>query len=294
MPKIEIDYSNTIIYKITCNDSTVKDVYVGHTTNFVQRKHTHKQSCINDKSPNHKCKLYDVIRNNGGWNNWKMEIINFFNCQDHYEARKKEQEFFISLNATLNSIEPMPKPKKKPIIVKEIKEKQIFYCEICNIHCANSDLLDSHNNTKKHKNNCDNIIMPNLCFKFYCENCDYGTSKSSSYKNHCLSSKHIKTTQSNIIMPKLCKSYICKNCNKTYNDRAGLWRHNKKCSIKYNDIDSNIIDTNINPIEISPELIMSVLQQNKELQTILIEQNKTIIELSKNSSITNKNNNITH
>ena len=29
MPKNEIDYSNTIIYKITCNDSNVTDKYVG-------------------------------------------------------------------------------------------------------------------------------------------------------------------------------------------------------------------------------------------------------------------------
>ena len=28
MPKVEIDYSNTIIYKITCNDSNITDVYV--------------------------------------------------------------------------------------------------------------------------------------------------------------------------------------------------------------------------------------------------------------------------
>ena len=47
MPKVEIDYSNTIIYKISCKDIAIKEVYVGHTTNFVQRKHTHKQSCIN-------------------------------------------------------------------------------------------------------------------------------------------------------------------------------------------------------------------------------------------------------
>ena len=31
MPKIIIDYSNTIIYKITCKDTENKDVYVGHT-----------------------------------------------------------------------------------------------------------------------------------------------------------------------------------------------------------------------------------------------------------------------
>jgi hypothetical protein len=39
---------------------------------------------------------------------------------------------------------------------------------------------------------------------------------------------------------------------------------------------------------------MSVLQQNKELQQILLEQNKTIVELSKNNTITNNNNNITN
>ena len=99
MPKIEIDYSNTIIYKITCKDPNILDVYVGHTTNFVQRKHAHKQSCINNKSSNHKCKLYEVIRNNGGWINWDMEIIHFCNCADHYEARKKEQEYFELLKA---------------------------------------------------------------------------------------------------------------------------------------------------------------------------------------------------
>jgi hypothetical protein len=118
MPKTEIDYSNTIIYKITCKDPNITDVYVGHTTNFVQRKHSHKQGCINNKSHNYKCKVYETIRNNSGWDNWNMEIINFFNCKDHYEARKKEQEYFVLLHATLNSIEPMPKPKSTQEIKK--------------------------------------------------------------------------------------------------------------------------------------------------------------------------------
>ena len=132
MPKIIIDYSNTIIYKITCKDTENKDVYVGHTTNFVQSKHGHKQGCNNPKSSNYDCKLYNTIREKGGWNNWKMEIIGFFNCYDHYEARIKEQEYFLSLNANLNSIEPMPKPKEKekPLpVVKPIKQSHI--CEVC-------------------------------------------------------------------------------------------------------------------------------------------------------------------
>ena len=56
MPKTEIDYSNTVIYKITCKDQNISDLYVGNTTNFVQRKHAHKQSCTNEKSVNYKSK----------------------------------------------------------------------------------------------------------------------------------------------------------------------------------------------------------------------------------------------
>ena len=155
MPKTEIDYSNTIIYKITCNDPAVTDVYVGHTTNFVQRKHAHKQNCINAKTANHKCKLYEVMRNNGGWENWKMEILRFVKCHDHYEARQKEHEYFISLHATLNSIEPMPKPKPKEIIIKKNVIKQNFYCNVCNVHCDSVTSYETHNETKKHKKNTE-------------------------------------------------------------------------------------------------------------------------------------------
>ena len=173
MPKIEIDYSNTIIYKITCKDSTIKDLYVGHTTNFVQRKHAHKQSCINDKSPNYNCKLYDVIRNNGGWNNWKMEIINFFNCQNHYEARQKEQEYFISLNATLNSIEPMPKPKIKPNEVKETTG--VFSCTLCNYKCYVKFSYERHLLTAKHISETQKHISETNETKMKQLVCDCGT-----------------------------------------------------------------------------------------------------------------------
>jgi len=39
MPKENIDYSNTIIYKICCSDFSITDLYVGHTTNFVTPLH---------------------------------------------------------------------------------------------------------------------------------------------------------------------------------------------------------------------------------------------------------------
>jgi hypothetical protein len=92
---------------------------------------------------------------------------------------------------------------------------------------------------------------------------------------------------SNEILPKFCSEFVCPKCSKKYKDNSGLWRHKKKCqTLNIND------ENNENTIEglnnhITPELVMSILQQNKEFQNLLIDQNKTIVELSKNNSITN-------
>ena len=85
------DYSNTIVYKITCKDPNIHDVYVGHTVNFVQRKKAHQLCCMNSNSHGHNCKVYKVIRNNGGWNNWNMDIVAFYKCNDlnEYEGLRE-------------------------------------------------------------------------------------------------------------------------------------------------------------------------------------------------------------
>ena len=51
MPK-SVDYSNTCFYKLCCKDVDIKDIYVGHTTNFRLRKSHHK-ACCNNESDNH-------------------------------------------------------------------------------------------------------------------------------------------------------------------------------------------------------------------------------------------------
>ena len=131
MTQKPVDYSSTLIYKITCKDPTVMDLYVGHTTNFVQRRDQHRRYSVNDSG-----KLYQVIRNNGGWTNWHMEIIHFFNCKDLLEAKTKEQEYFVALKATLNSVEPMASKKEKVIkIKKENLNIHNFFCDKCNFIC---------------------------------------------------------------------------------------------------------------------------------------------------------------
>lgn len=106
MPKNEIDYSNTIIYKICCNDLNISDIYVGHTTNFIQRKYGHKKVCNNIKDKDYNLKVYKTIRENGGWDNWCMVEIEKINCNSRNEASARERFWYEQLNSKLNSMVP--------------------------------------------------------------------------------------------------------------------------------------------------------------------------------------------
>ena len=117
-----------------------------------------------------------------------------------------------------------------------------------------------------------NQIMPKLCPKFYCKNCDYGTSKKSSYDNHPMSAKHSKPLISNQIMPKLCSKFCCQMCNKTYKDNSGLWRHKKQCKKEEKKEEK---EEEKEEIKISEEIMLKLIKQNTELQKILLEQLKS-------------------
>ena len=72
MPKLPIDYSKTIIYKIVCNDTNITDCYVGHTTDFTRRKQLHKNDCNNPNGKNIIIKfirpfMIMVVGINGKW-----------------------------------------------------------------------------------------------------------------------------------------------------------------------------------------------------------------------------------
>ena len=61
MPRNPIDYSKTIMYKIVCNDLSIKNVYVGHTTDEKSRKREHKSCCNNPNSSYCHLKVYRII-----------------------------------------------------------------------------------------------------------------------------------------------------------------------------------------------------------------------------------------
>ena len=270
MPKTVIDYSNTIFYKIRCKNPDIKDVYIGHTTNFVQRKCPHKRSCTHEKSINYHCKVYNVIRKYGGWDSWKMEIIAFHECDDQYAARKLEQKYFEEHNATLNSIEPLPKPK-----AAQLTEPVVYMNpKILNQEKSNANLTHEHDKNAdthiKNKMNCvETISTPNI---YGCQLCNFKCSKKSNYMIHLTTAKHKLLTEN----ADSTKHYIC-TCGKKYKHRQSLYTHKLICAY--------IDEVNNNNIESSH--ILDLIKQNNEFNKMVIEQTNQMLELVKNAQVVN-------
>jgi hypothetical protein len=100
------NYNKSIIYKLVCNDLNIKECYVGSTTNFIKRKNVHKSACNNEKSKDYNFNRYNFIRNNGGWENWSMVLVENFNCESKRELEQRERFWFEKLKSTLNSHKP--------------------------------------------------------------------------------------------------------------------------------------------------------------------------------------------
>ena len=67
--------------------------------------------------------------------------------------------------------------------------------------------------------------------KFICKNCDYETSKKNDYEKHLTTTKHKNTTKKETIQQENLNTFIC-SCSKSYNHRASLFNHKKKCKIE--------------------------------------------------------------
>ena len=124
------DYSKTLIYEIVCKDLAITHVYVGSTTDIIRRRNMHKSTCNNPKQPLHNTKLYQTIRNNGGWDNWEIKIIEKFPCNNNIEACIREREVFDRLTPTLNKNKPhITSEEKKESASTQMKKYYIAHAE---------------------------------------------------------------------------------------------------------------------------------------------------------------------
>ena len=273
MPKDIIDYSNTIIYKIYCNDDSITDVYVGHTTNFYVRKYQHKNAC---NALKHNYKIYKTIRENGGWNNWNMVEIANYNCKNSTEARIKEQQHYEELKPSLNCCSPYA-------------TKIQYFCSTCNLQFNSLKIYNHHTSTHIIETNdmekvANNSSLTKNIKKFYCKLCDFGCNKKGDLNRHITRPKHINNENVANTNQLVDKKISCK-CGSIFNNRTTLWRHKKKCNNKNKieedkEDDKEIMYDGIN-IKDKDALVLYLLKQNGELH-------HKIIEMVSQTSITNK------
>jgi len=134
--------------------------------------------------------------------------------------------------------------------------------------------------------------LQKISYNFNCDCCHYKCSRKSEWNKHILTLKHKNRTKPEIFEQKVSNNdkLSCKYCNKQYNARNSLWYHQNKCIVNNQQID-NLSDSN---------LVIQLLKQNDEFKSLIIDQNKTILEQNSqllevckngiiNNSVTNVN-----
>jgi len=139
-------YHYSYIYKIVCLDPNIDDFYIGSTVNLSSRYLSHIRCSLNKKKQNYSNKLYTFIRDSGGHENWDMQVIKKFKCENKRELEKEEQKYIDELKPSLNT--------GNPYKTKEEKEEQVKQWYQDNREELNKKSRKWHQeNRKKHKNN---------------------------------------------------------------------------------------------------------------------------------------------
>ena len=172
------EINDYIIYKIVCLSNNDL-VYVGSTANFYVRRRHHKSNCTNTLSENYYQKKYIAIRENGGWENWNMLIIDELKQITLIESKQIEEAWRIKLQANLNGMKCYrTKQEGKDYYKNHIKE----WC------IKNKEIYTKNNNarSKEFYSNNKELLQINVT-------CECGSIvKKFSLNKHKQSQKHNK------------------------------------------------------------------------------------------------------
>ncbi len=106
-------YENSVIYKIIKKgEKDESNIYVGSTKNFSARKSKHKSTCQEKDTKKSKYKLYQIINNNGGWDNYNMEIIEEYSCSCKIDLEKREKYWIDKIKSKINDKIPTRERKE--------------------------------------------------------------------------------------------------------------------------------------------------------------------------------------
>jgi hypothetical protein len=115
--------------------------------------------------------------------------------------------------------------------------------------------------------------LQKVATKYYCEKCDYNTSRLSSYNKHLTTAKHLGKQKETQKLQKVAENYNCDYCDKIYRSRSSLWKHKQKCMLI--DTDNNVEQTE-DPKTVSnlTTIVETLVGQNNKLMETIAENEK--------------------
>lgn len=144
------------VYMIYCKDTNIKDFYIGYTTDYRNRILAHKYNTYNIDSKKYNIKVYEFIRNNGGWDNWTSKLVEK-DCDIH-----REKYYYELLEPTLNTYhcgmtmkeyrkKYYATPQGRKTILENFKKK--VECDLCGKTMSKSSLC------RHKKHSCPNRTL---------------------------------------------------------------------------------------------------------------------------------------
>jgi hypothetical protein len=153
------------------------------------------------------------------------------------------------------------------------------------------------------------FLGPKSSKKYFCKKCDYLTDKKSQYERHILTLKHKRLTDTYQKSSIGSTSYYMCNCGKEYKHKQSLFTHKKKCNFINKNIVIDISNENNNEIIVNSninnenneeenisykDMFLKVMNENKEMRNIILEQQKQMsVLIPKIGNITNNTTNNT-
>jgi hypothetical protein len=127
-----------VIYSILCKTDTGL-LYIGSTKDYDKRKNDHMFA-----SQKNTKKIYELIRSNGGWDNFVMSPIKHFECATRLQAREEEDKYIVEMKATMNSIRAVMCPQRVKEYRAEYKKQNADH-----IHADAKRYYQEHKDERK-------------------------------------------------------------------------------------------------------------------------------------------------
>lgn len=169
-----------------------------------------------------------------------------------------------------------------------VTPEEVYSCEKCNFFTPHKGNYNKHLKSNKHRG------IEKEQKKYSCVDCNYHTTYKTDYTRHMAGERHLRIIE--LLKNNLNKNQ-CPNCKKQYDSSSAFCKHKRTCLKKSKHEDTHSDDSDSESEDdksttptpspttntFSSEIVMELIQQNRDLQKIILEQNK-------NQNMTNSHN----